>query len=105
MNDEPMFAPPPAPELRLSKHLECCKLAKDEKVVYSTYRTKQHIQCVECVWVLHEAGGKGWSINGATNARKDESGERLLLCTPHTRLWKQRDGVGEARKRAPRRRR
>jgi hypothetical protein len=99
-----MFAAPAAPELHLSKHLQRCKLAKGEKVTYSAYRTtRTHVQCVECVWVLHEAGGKGWSIAGATVARKDESGERLLLCHGHARLWKKLDGYGEPRKRASRR--
>lgn len=65
MTDVPMFAAPPAPEPKLSKHLERCKLGKDEKVSYAKYRTTKHVQCIECVWVLHEAGGKGWSINGA----------------------------------------
>lgn len=105
MTDVPMFAAPPAPEPKLSKHLERCKLTKGEKVSYAKYKTTKHVQCIECVWVLHEAGGKGWSINGATVARKDESNERLLLCHPHAQLWKALDGVGEKPKRAAGRRR
>jgi len=105
MKDEPMFDEPPAPELKLSVHLRAHRLGKDEKVTYTAYRARtKREQCQECVWVLHEAGGVGWSINGATVARKDET-DRLLLCSGHARLWKSRDGVGEKRKRAPRRRR
>ena len=98
MKNVPLFDAPPAPELKLSKALVKHKLAKGEKVTYAGYRvTRTHVQCVECVWVLHEAGGKGWSINGATVSRKDESGERLLLCNPHAQLWRRLDGVGEKR--------
>lgn len=96
-----MFAAPPAPEPRLSKHLERCKLGKDEKVTYSTYRTKAvRVQCIECVWVTHEAHVMSLPIKGATVVRRDESGERLPLCAPHAQLWKKRDGVGEKPKRA-----
>lgn len=101
-----MFAAPPAPELKLSKALAGHKLGKDEKVTYSAYRvTSKRVQCDECVSVLHEAGGKGWAINGATVSRKEASGGRLLLCSGHGQLWKRRDGVGEKPKRAPRGRR
>lgn len=104
--DVPMFADPPPPELKLSKTLERHKLGKDEKVTYSVYRvTSKRVQCDECVSVLHEAGGKGWSINGATVARKEGSGGKLLLCGGHGQLWKRRDGVGEKPKRAARGRR
>lgn len=105
MSDVPMFAAPPVPEPRLSKHLERCKLAKGEKVSYAAFRTKDKIQCIECVWVTHEARVLTLPIGRATVARKDESGERLLLCGPHAQLWKRRDGVGEKPKRAAGRRR
>lgn len=89
-----MFAAPPAPELKLSKALERHKLGEGEKVTYSAYRTKVvRVQCIECVWVTHEAHVMSLPIKGATVMRKDESGERLPLCAPHAQLWKKRDGV------------
>lgn len=88
MKDVPLFEPPPAPEPVLSHALASHQLGKKEKVSYSAYRAKRHVQCDECVAVLHEAGGKGWSILGAKVARKEESGGRLLLCDPHAEMWK-----------------
>lgn len=106
IRNQPLFAAPSAPELKLSQHLAGLKLGPTEKVTYSAYRvTSKRVQCDECVWVLHEAGGVGWSMNGATVSRKRESGGRMLLCSGHAQLWKRRDGVSLTPKRAAGRRR
>lgn len=90
IRNEPMFAAPAAPELKLSQALAKYKI-KDVKGTYSAYHPVKRVSCWECVNCLHEANGKGDPPRAATTVRTG-GGERIPLRAGHAEIWRRLDG-------------
>lgn len=94
MRDIPMIGFPKAPPPVLSRALEVHRVHVG---TYARYNPVKRVACDECVNVLHEAGGVGQPPLGARYSRRTQLGQ-LRLCTPHTELWRDIDGVGKGRR-------
>lgn len=89
MTTEPaLFPAPPTPKLTLSAHFANYR----GKATYAAYKVVKRVQCEECVWVLHEARGKGEPPRSG-RVKRTEAGVSTVLCTGHADLWKKRDGA------------
>lgn len=83
-----MFPEPDPSPVRLSGNFDSWA---GLKAGYTDYHTKKRVQCDECVWTLHLAGGIGDPPRTARHRRTCEAGT-LVLCYAHTTLWKELDG-------------
>lgn len=80
---------PPRRPAELSRLHQRERIAKGEKVTYTTQRTPTG--CDECFALQHEDRLIG-SRAVARTSRKRKTGNTLHLCAAHTELWKQLDG-------------
>jgi hypothetical protein len=77
--------PPGSPPLPLSARFT--SLAT-EKGTFTALAGGRRLPCDECVWLLHEAAGRG---DPPRTARKEYRGSHTVrLCPEHTDLWKSR---------------
>lgn len=85
MKTKTLFVLPPIPPLWLSDHFAGLAAEKGKFVALSGSR---RLPCDECVWVLHEAAGRG---DPPRTAHKEFRGSRSVrLCPEHADQWKAR---------------
>lgn len=84
-----MFAAPAAPELVPSEHFAArAKLPNG----ISDHGLRGHVACEECIWVLHEAKGKGQPPRSATRKASLKDHDPVLLCAGHASMWTKKAG-------------
>lgn len=82
MTQQPLFDKPNTPAVSQARALHHLGTGKP---TWARYRPQHRQQCVECVWVLHEAEGVGAPIRAA-RWRLTVEGSSYLLCTAHADL-------------------
>ncbi|GAA1395247.1 hypothetical protein ACFQZ4_24045 [Catellatospora coxensis] len=81
----PLFEAPPAAPLVGSEHF---RLRRNTPGNIAAHGLKGHTPCEECIWVIHEAKGKGPAPNGATRKWTSPGIQSVLLCNAHAAMWK-----------------
>lgn len=98
-----MFGAPEPEEVQFSEHFAAkeWQARPSDRVSWSKYSLRTHVQCEECVWLVHEESKKLGRLSGRAIAAvrwkrvldQGRLGKReMLLCYSHGQEWKTRDG-------------
>lgn len=84
MKQSALFPAPAVPDLVLSQHFAA--RAKLPNTI-SNHGLRGHVACEECIWVLHEAKGKGQPPRSAGRKAVLKDYKPVLLCGAHASMW------------------